>query len=102
MSNKNIEDDTRQQISRFLPDAIARALTAYHEFTKSDAEEKDCKKFAANHAACKAAVAHIELLIKLAKWAELPDAKAEDHNNQIVLAAMMQEAQDELTDYNEK
>ena len=97
---EKIQKETREQIARFLPDAIARALTSYFEFSTSETEEKDSKKFAAHHTASKAAISHIELLLKLAKLAELPDAAAENHNNQIVLAAMVQEAREELDKYN--
>lgn len=98
---KKIEDDTRKRIAAFLPDAIARALTSYHEFSKRNTGD-DAKKFTEHHSACKVAIAHIELLIKLAKWADLPDARAENHNQQIVLAAMIQEAEGELQAYRKK
>lgn len=98
MSKTKIEEKGRIQIAAFLPDAIARALTSYHRFSKQDAPS-EAKEFSAHHSACKVAIAHIELLIKLAKWADLPDAKAEDGNRQIILAAMMQEAQEELEAY---
>ena len=102
MSNLNLETRTREQIAAFLPDALARALTSYFEFSQSSANEKACKDFAARHAAAKAALAHIELLIKLARLAGLPDAQAENHNQQILLAAMLQEAEEELKVHQEK
>ena len=98
MQHSKIEDASRKQISDFLPDAIARALQSYYRFAQQDAPF-EAKEFSAHHGACKVAIAHIELLIKLAKWADLPDVQAEDHGHQIVLAAMMQEAQKELQDY---
>lgn len=99
---QTIETTTRRQIAAFLPDAILRALTSYYAFSQNGGTEQECKEFAANHTACKAAIAHVELLLKLARWAELPDAGAENHNQQIMLAAMMQEAEDELQAYREK
>lgn len=98
---KKIEDASRIQIARFLPDAIAKALTSYHRFATGDVST-DTREFSAHHTACKVAIAHIELLLKLARWADLPDAKAEDHNIQIVLAAVMQEAEDELREYRQQ
>lgn len=95
IESDKIEEETRRQIARFLPDAIARALTSYHGFSERDISDQP-KDFSAHHTACKVAIAHIELLIKLARWADLPDAKADDHNQQIVLAAVMKEAEDEL------
>ena len=97
---KKIEDDVRMRIARFLPDAIARALTSYHSFSQAEVSN-EAKEFSAHHSACKVAIAHIELLIKLARWADLPDAEAENHNEQILLAAVMQEAEDELRAYRE-
>lgn len=97
-----MEDETRRQIAAFLPDALARALTSYCQFSKDAPDEKECKDFAAQHSAAKAALAHIELLLKLAKIAALPDAQAEDHNRQIVLASMLQEAECEVKAYHER
>ena len=99
---QKIESETRRQIASFLPDAIIRALTSYHEFSKSNSEEDECKRFAANHSAAKAAIAHIELLLKLARWADLPDPYAEDHNRQIALSAMIQEAREEVDSHKRK
>lgn len=101
MSKDTIEDDTRRRIARFLPDAIVQALKSYHRFSQQTAPE-EAKEFSAHHNACKVAIAHIELLIKLARWADLPDAQDENHNQQIILAAMMQEAQNELDEYKAK
>lgn len=97
-----IEEASREQISQFLPDAIRKALTSYHLFMERDYEEDKPKFFEEHHKACKVAIAHIELLIKLARFADLPDAKAADGNNQIMLAAMLQEAQEELESFNER
>jgi hypothetical protein len=96
VSPELLQDDTRARIAAFLPDAIARALTSYQEFARVPPGGGQ-KEFTAHHAACKAAASHIELLIKLAQRAGLPDARAADHNNQILLAAMLQEAQGELS-----
>lgn len=98
--SKIIPDDVRMRLARFLPDAIARALNSYHSFSQAEVPN-DPKEFAAHHNACKVAIAHIELLIKLAREANLPDAGAENHNEQILLAAVMQEAEDELRSYRE-
>ncbi|MAY99507.1 MAG: hypothetical protein CMH32_03145 [Micavibrio sp.] len=68
-----IEEETRRQIAHFLPDAIAKTLQSYKDFYDSDAGFESAKEFSAHHSACKAAIAHVELLIKLAKWADLPD-----------------------------
>ena len=98
--NQSIEDTSRAQIASFLPDAIAKALTSYHKFMDAP-HESEAKAFSAHHGACKAAIAHIELLLKLARWADLPDARTGSSNEQIMLAAMVQEAEEELRNYRE-
>jgi hypothetical protein len=98
--NQSIEDTSRTQIASFLPDAIAKALTSYHTFMATP-HESEAKAFSAHHGACKAAIAHIELLLKLARWADLPDARTGTSNEQIMLAAMVQEAEEELRNYKE-
>ena len=95
-----IEAMSREQIARFLPDALDKAIVSYQGFM-AEAAGTDPKAFAAHHGACKAAIAHIELLLKFARWADLPDAQAANHGNQIVLAAIMQEAEEELLRYRD-
>ena len=99
MANR-IEMMSKEQLARFLPDALNTAINSYHAFMAQEIKQEP-KDFAAHHAACKAAIAHIELLLKFARWADLPDAQAANHNNQIVLAAIMREAEDELQKYRD-
>ena len=91
-----IEDASRAQIAEFLPDALKTALTSYHQFSQQAVEIGDAKLFGAHHTACKVAIAHIDLLLKLARWADLPDPAGEDANRQIILAAVIGEAESEL------
>ena len=100
-SPSTLEDRTKKNIIKFLPDAIAQALKSYYTFAQQDAPD-EAKDFSAHHNACKVAIAHIELLIKLARWADLPDHKIENQNDQVILAAMVQQAQAELEQYNKK
>lgn len=99
--SKKIESDTKARISEFLPDAIAQALTSYYRFARQEAPP-EAKDFSAHHNACKVAIAHIELLIKLARWADLPDKDGGDQNIQAMLSAVMTEAQAEVASYKEK
>jgi hypothetical protein len=98
---QKIEGDTRARIAAFLPDAIAKALTSYQLFLEEGAHN-DAKEFKAHHDACKVAIAHLELLIKLAQWADLPDPTAEGHNHQKMLEGVIGAAMEELHDYNRK
>lgn len=65
-----IEEATRKQVAVFVPEAIRKAIDSYHGFMDSKIET-EAKKFAEHHGAGKVALAHIELLIKLAKWADV-------------------------------
>ncbi|MBI2233992.1 MAG: hypothetical protein HYU57_03160 [Micavibrio aeruginosavorus] len=96
--DKTIQDASREQISAFLPEAIRTALNSYQEFS-GRAVESAPREFKEHHMACKVAISHIDLLLKLAGWADLPDPQAPDHNNQIMLSALVQEAREELADY---
>lgn len=68
-----IDEATCAQVAKFLPEAIRRAFDMYYEYIKSDwkigAGEKESrapdKLFADHNAACKTALSHIELLLKL-------------------------------------
>ncbi len=59
----------KKQLLKTLPERIAEVIADYEEFASLETPE-DAKGFAAHHAACKAAIAHVELLLKLAKWSE--------------------------------
>ncbi|WP_439579033.1 hypothetical protein [Elioraea sp.] len=52
--------------------AIERAIASYHAFAKDEPTSTDPKEFAAHHAACKAALAHLDLLLKIARITETP------------------------------
>jgi hypothetical protein len=52
--------------------AIERAIASYHTFAKDEPQSTDPKEFAAHHAACKAALAHLDLLLKIARITETP------------------------------
>ncbi len=94
-----IEEKNREQIAAFLPDAIRRALTSYEAFSGNEVSVQEANAFKDHHNACKVAIAHIELLLKLARWADLPDETAANKNDQVILAAMMETASEELQNY---
>ena len=95
-----IEVQTRQDIAVFLPGAIQAALESYQMFSEAqitdDASTPSSQAFKAHHDACKVAIAHIELLIKLARWADLPAPELENEKAQKLLQGLMQNAQAEL------
>ncbi len=91
----NIESGMRERIAEFLPCALHRAIVSYENFMDREEQEK-AGEFKAHHDACKVALAHIELLVKLARWADLPDPRLEDEDKQRVLAGMIEAARGEL------
>lgn len=66
----------RQRLAGILPARIQAAVAGYEEFTAT-LPPVEAKAFAAWHAAAKAALAHVDLLVKLARWAEAETAEAE-------------------------
>lgn len=87
-----ITTNTRAQVAEFLPDAIDRALHSYRAFMAGNVPD-DAKGFSAHHTACKVAIAHVDLLLKLARWAELPDARVLDADACAKLDHMIQSAE---------
>jgi len=64
-------EDVRLLLTDLLPRLIQSATTSYEAFCEAEVPE-DAKGFAAHHAACKAALSHVELLTKLVRWADNP------------------------------
>lgn len=95
----DLNDDARARIAAFLPEAIMAALDSYHHFLRAGPDEsKDgdqAKNFKAHHDACKVAIAHLELLIKLGKSLDI-DAQDEADAKSQVLAAMLKNAEAEI------
>lgn len=97
---QKIEDSTREQIALFLPIAIAKAAASYHDFMEEEKEPDVSKKFAEHHKACRVAIAHLELLLKLARWADLPAEAALKEIDR--LSGMMSEAEANHTAFIEQ
>lgn len=77
----------RGRLAASLPDHVAAALAGYEDFTATS-PPADAKGFAAWHAAAKAALAHVDLLVKLARWAEgSADTEADDGMERLLAGA---------------
>ncbi|HNQ92213.1 MAG TPA: hypothetical protein PKI93_04705 [Alphaproteobacteria bacterium] len=99
MKSITIEETTRAQVAEFLPRAISKALQSYHEFMEGTAFGEEAKEFSDAHKAAKVAISHIELLIKLAKWADLPDAAIESKGELDEFSNLMNRAEGDVKDY---
>lgn len=93
--SKRFITQSREDIARFLPDALQKAFESYHQFMEQDVPE-DAKGFGAHHTAAKVAIAHIELLMKLASLANLTDA--DDHPELQNAIAQAQEEYNKITE----
>ncbi len=110
-----IQETTCTQITKFLPNALGHAITTYQRFVEcfdKNPEEKpedgnhldDAKIFKARHDACKVAIAHIELLLKLADKVMKEGGAGRDEGDelsQIALIAMIENAAAEVERYKE-
>lgn len=69
--------DLRQDLRHGLPALLRRAIDTYRRFSAGPAPE-DAKSFVAYQAGCRAAILHIQLLLKLATCAEGEGAATRD------------------------
>lgn len=72
MPNKGLES-VRADLATRLPRLIEAAAESYEDLA-SAAPVGEPREQAQHHAACKAALAHLDMLTKLAKWAEAENA----------------------------
>jgi pyrroloquinoline quinone (PQQ) biosynthesis protein C len=77
----------RAQISAQLETAATRVIESYRTFMNDEPDAGDARAFAAHHAACKAALAHLDLLMRLARAVGIePDAAEGSEENARLLA----------------
>lgn len=97
MTHIKIEEITRRHIAEFFPSALLKALGSYQDFMDTEKNIEDSKKYAEHQKAGKVAIAHIQLLFKLAEWAEV--AKPESTPDiQMLLGA----AQEDITRFRDE
>lgn len=77
----------RGLVSAEIDRAIERVVSSYQAFAASAPIAADAKDFAAHHAACKAALAHLDLLLKIAKITEVPAREAQGEDERLALVA---------------
>ena len=71
--------ETEGTLTVMLPGLLAKALQDHSAFASKEPKE-DGKEFAAYQSACKASLAHIEQLLKLARWV---DGRADDQAEEL-------------------
>ncbi len=95
-----LEKDTYAFLSAFLPDALLNALASYERFARQTIPD-EAREFTAHHSACKVAISHIELLIKLSERVieNTQDDAEKDHKN---LLDAISRAEKEIAGYKIK
>jgi len=81
-NSKSNPENLRQELASRLPDMLTTAIESYERITLPPVDA-DAKSYAALHGAAKAALSHIESLLKLAKWASLEDCSKDEHDNSL-------------------
>ncbi len=87
---------TLPDLSESLAPDLDQAIRSYHAF-KQEKMPEDPKGFTAYHNACKSALMHIALLLKLIQGAPSPSSVADNSPNWIIQArqALQNEAREE-------
>lgn len=88
--NYPVQDEMRAQLAEALPKALAKAIDTYLEMMEAEWGCADMKDFKARHDAGKAALAHVELLIKMARLADIPVQAADDAQEEDLRALIAQ------------
>jgi hypothetical protein len=89
----NIADDVRTRIASALPNVLAKAIKDYEKFLEPKEEKETSKTFKERHDACKAALAHIALIVKVSDEICVPGQAG---NQQQILEALLTDARKEL------
>ena len=97
-NNNSLHANTTDELQNFridltkqLPFFLAKATDEYKAFIATDTST-DAKSFAAYQTACRTALNHLQLLIKIAAWAEHTSSKdimsdSDDNFDQLIMAA---------------
>lgn len=91
-------EELKAHLLTILPKKVAEAILGYELFSKTEAP-MDAKGFANYHTACKSAMAHIDTLIKLMKWAE---KGGEESNQNSIAEKLIADAKSALLDMEDE
>ncbi len=96
-------ESLRRDLQVRLPRLLNKALSTYAYFASTTPPE-GTKDFAAFQASCRAALAHIHLLIKLVHWAQAVSngEAAQDDSDNGHICRLIEEAEAAIDAYNDK
>lgn len=86
------EEYARSEITAILKETTEKAVASYYCYARKDLKEENAKEVTEYHKSCKVAAAHLDLLIKLARWADKSGTTQEEN---------IDEAQTEFENYRE-
>ncbi|MFO1152119.1 MAG: hypothetical protein U1E42_00435 [Rhodospirillales bacterium] len=96
--NDDVWDGLRHDLVARLPRLLDKALSTYAYFANTPPPE-NVKEFAAFQSSCRAALAHVHLLLKLAEWARASDAGEFGSETHIDIDRLIQEAESAIERY---
>jgi hypothetical protein len=85
-------DQFRRELLSNLPRLLEKAMSGYSRFAVEPPLENN-KGFLAYQTSCRAALAHIHLLVKLAHWARASDGETEQSDESEKLQRLVREAE---------
>lgn len=68
--------EVKDALRLILPQAVARVVESYEAFSSMNMPY-EAKEFAAHHAACKAALAHLDSLMKMIKTIQITNGESD-------------------------
>lgn len=98
---QKLEGDIRNKIAEFLPNALKTALDSYHIFSdeqirkKAEGDTLTAANFKSHHDACKMALSHLQLLLKVADELQSVSEAGMDNDR---LQSLLESARKELNE----
>lgn len=92
--------EIQNQVLEFLPNAINRVIQTYNDFVIQETNLQ-AKEFSSHHTACKAAISHLESLLKVLKNTSLDISEIEE-THQTDISLLIQKAKQDLKLYADR
>lgn len=99
MGHQKVTRAMRQEIASLIPKIVKKAFRSYETFMVTPPDVEEAKKFTAHYTACKLALSHLEMLIKLLEQLTAHLEKAERESD---LALLLERAQKDVDTYKNK